>query len=57
MVFCFLLGSCIRSALEVVLVLIRLALEERAILAVPSTTGVVRDYLEVCMLVQMMLQD
>lgn len=49
MVFCFLSGSCIHSALEAVLVLGRLALEEGAILAVPSPLDVLSDYLWLCM--------
>ena len=57
MAICFLSGSCIHSALGGVLVLLHLALEERAILAVPSAMDVLKDYLELCTLVKMMIQD
>ena len=50
--FCFLSGSCILSGLEVVLALLHLALEERAILAVPCAMDVLRDYLELCQAAQ-----
>lgn len=57
MAFCFLSGSCIHSVLGGVLVLLHLALEERAILAVPSAMDVLKDYMELCMFVKMMVQD
>lgn len=49
MVFCFLSMSCIRSAAAAALVLGRMALEERAILAVPSPSLVLRDGYRIAM--------
>jgi len=52
MVFCFLSNCCVCSSLEAVLVLGRMALEERAMLAAPSPSDVLGDYLRFCMLLQ-----
>ena len=57
MPFCFLSGSCIRSAWEGVALLLEMALEERAILAVPSAMDVLRDYLDCCALARIMVSD
>ena len=55
MVFSIVSGSCARSALGGGLVLLRWALEERAIQAVPSAPGVLRDYLELSLMCRHLL--
>lgn len=57
MPFCFLSGNCIRSAWAGVALLLELALEERAILAVPSAMHVLRDYLDCVLFARMLVSD
>ena len=57
MAFCFLSGSCILSVWEAGFLLLEVALEERAILAVPSAMDVFSDYLTCCNFVREMIRD
>ena len=49
--------SCISTSVAVVMLLIQLALEERAILAVPFSVDVLRDFLDLCEYVRVWLSD
>lgn len=57
MPFCFASGSCIRSAWAGAALLLGWALEERAILAVPSAMDVLRDYLDCVVFARMLVAD